>query len=167
MVMFHPTFGLLLERPRQLHRGLSDVPDRACAVVREHDCRASLLHVGEHAAIGHARREGHVYDRRVRRGNGALAESILEYIQAQANSHVRWASFARQAVYVCYDRSAALNEIQKERNRRFGARFDGRVADATNLTATIKPGSLKGVVLSNELRRIQRPQGGPHADGCA
>lgn len=85
-------------------------------------------------------------------GDGALAESILEYIQAQADGkRAGWAEFARQAVYVCYDRSPALNRIQKERNKRFGARFDARVADATDLTATIKPGSLKGVVLSNEL----------------
>lgn len=84
-------------------------------------------------------------------GNGVLAESILEYIERQARAHQGWAAFSRQAVYVCYDRSPALNELQKTRNRRFGARFDGRVADATDLTATIKPGSLKGVVLSNEL----------------
>ena len=84
-------------------------------------------------------------------GNGALAESILEYIDARSNDDQRWAAFARQAVYVCYDRSPALNELQKTRNTRFGARFDGRLADATNLTATIAPGSLKGVMLSNEL----------------
>ena len=84
-------------------------------------------------------------------GNGTLAESILEYIDAQAVNDRRWAAFAKQAVYVCYDRSPALNAIQKERNARYGARFDGRVADATDLTATIKPGSLKGVMLSNEL----------------
>lgn len=84
-------------------------------------------------------------------GDGALAESILEYIQSQAGTRQGWAEFARQAVYVCYDRSPALSRLQKERNQRFGARFDARVADATDLTATIKPGSLKGVVLSNEL----------------
>jgi SAM-dependent MidA family methyltransferase len=84
-------------------------------------------------------------------GDGALAESILEYIQSQAGAREGWAEFAKQAVYVCYDRSPALSRIQKERNQRFGARFDARVADATDLTATIKPGSLKGVMLSNEL----------------
>ena len=84
-------------------------------------------------------------------GDGALAESILEYIQTQAATRQGWRAFARQAVYVCYDRSPALSRLQKERNGRFGARFDARVADATDLTATIKPGSLKGVVLSNEL----------------
>lgn len=84
-------------------------------------------------------------------GDGALAESILDYIQSQAGTRQDWAEFSRQAVYVCYDRSPALNRIQKERNQRFGARFDARVADATALTATIKPGSLKGVMLSNEL----------------
>jgi len=84
-------------------------------------------------------------------GNGAMAESILDYLQAQAGRNPQWAAFARQAVYACYDRSPALNEVQKARNRRFGSRFEGRLADATDLTATIKPGSLKGVVLSNEL----------------
>lgn len=84
-------------------------------------------------------------------GDGALAESILEYIQTQAERRPAWAEFARQAKYVCYDRSPALNRVQKARNERFGSRFDARVADATDLTATIKPGSLKGVVLSNEL----------------
>lgn len=84
-------------------------------------------------------------------GNGAMAESILDYIQTRAASQVRWAAFASQAVYVCYDRSPALNTIQQARNERFGARFDARLADATNLTATIRPGSIKGVVLSNEL----------------
>lgn len=84
-------------------------------------------------------------------GNGTLAESILEYIDARAANDRRWAAFAGQAVYVCYDRSPALNEIQKKRNARFGARLDGRLADATDLTATITPGSLKGVMLSNEL----------------
>ncbi len=84
-------------------------------------------------------------------GDGALAESILEYIQTQAERRPAWVEFARQAKYVCYDRSPALNRVQKARNERFGSRFDARVADATDLTATIKPGSLKGVVLSNEL----------------
>ena len=54
-------------------------------------------------------------------------------------------------LYVCYDRSPALNKIQQARNARFGTRFEARVADATNMTATIAKGSLKGVVLSNEL----------------
>jgi SAM-dependent MidA family methyltransferase len=85
-------------------------------------------------------------------GDGALAESILDYIQTQADTRRSgWPDFARQAVYVCYDRSPALNRVQKERNKRFGSRFDARVADATDMTATITPGSLKGVVLSNEL----------------
>ena len=84
-------------------------------------------------------------------GNGALAESILEYIQSQAGQ--RWAmGGVRQAGGVCLLRPiAGAQRIQKKRNQRFGARFDARVADATDLTATIKPGSLKGVMLSNEL----------------
>ena len=86
-------------------------------------------------------------------GDGAMAESVLTYIdqQAAANSDLRWREFKAQTVYACYDRSPALSEIQRKRNARFGARFDARQGDATNPGATIAPGSLKGVVLSNEL----------------
>lgn len=86
-------------------------------------------------------------------GEGTLAESILEYIdeQAKSNPDHRWAEFRDQLVYACYDRSPALSEKQKKRNARFGARFEAREGDATDPGSTIKPGSLKGVILSNEL----------------
>jgi SAM-dependent MidA family methyltransferase len=86
-------------------------------------------------------------------GNGSLAESILEYLEQQAkeNSDKSWAEFASQVLYICYDRSPALSKKQRERNARFGKRFEAREADATDPTATIKPDSQKGVVLSNEL----------------
>jgi len=85
-------------------------------------------------------------------GDGAMAESILEYYEQKAKgTDPKWKQFYDQLLYICYDRSPALNDIQRERNKRFGARFAARVADATNPTATISPGSLKGVVLSNEL----------------
>ena len=86
-------------------------------------------------------------------GNGSLAESILDYLEEQAkeNPDKSWAEFTGQVLYICYDRSPALNKTQRERNGRFGKRFDAREADATNPTATIAPGSQKGVILSNEL----------------
>jgi SAM-dependent MidA family methyltransferase len=86
-------------------------------------------------------------------GDGAMAESVLDYIdqQAAANPDQRWREFQRQTVYDCFDRSAALSEMQRKRNSRFGARFEARQGDATNPGATIPRGSLKGVVLSNEL----------------
>jgi SAM-dependent MidA family methyltransferase len=86
-------------------------------------------------------------------GNGALAESILNYIDAQAakSSDARWRAFQQQVVYASYDRSPALSAMQHDRNSRFGARFEARIGDATNPGATIPPRSLKGVVLSNEL----------------
>lgn len=86
-------------------------------------------------------------------GDGALAESILNYIDQRAGSvdGERWRPFARQLVYACYDRSPALSALQRKRNGRFGARFESREGDATDPTATIPPGSLRGVVLSNEL----------------
>jgi len=85
-------------------------------------------------------------------GDGAMAESILEYVeQKSTGTDARWKQFANQVLYICYDRSPALNNIQRDRNKRFGTRFAARVADATNPNATIPPGSLKGVVLSNEL----------------
>lgn len=85
-------------------------------------------------------------------GNGVLAESILDYLDARSRSgDPGWQRFAEQVLYVCYDRSPALNDVQRERNRRFGDRFEARIADATDLDATIPAGSIKGVVLSNEL----------------
>lgn len=84
-------------------------------------------------------------------GDGALAESVLEYLERKSRDDARWRQFADQVLYICYDRSPALNNTQRERNARFGSRFAARVADATKPTATIPPGSLKGVVLSNEL----------------
>jgi SAM-dependent MidA family methyltransferase len=86
-------------------------------------------------------------------GDGALAESILEYIDARAAepSGQQWRQFANQVVYACYDRSPALSAAQTKRNGRFGARFASREGDATDPTATIPAGSLKGIVLSNEL----------------
>jgi SAM-dependent MidA family methyltransferase len=86
-------------------------------------------------------------------GDGAMAESVLEYIEQQAasNADPRWKEFREQTVYACYDRSPALSEKQRKRNERFGARFDARLGDATDPGATIAKASLKGVILSNEL----------------
>ena len=86
-------------------------------------------------------------------GDGAMAESVLEYIEQQAasNPDTRWKEFREQTVYACYDRSPALSAKQRKRNERFGARFDARLGDATDPLATIPKESLKGVILSNEL----------------
>jgi SAM-dependent MidA family methyltransferase len=84
-------------------------------------------------------------------GDGALAEAILEYLVRKAAGDPSWQAFADQVLYVCYDRSPSLSKVQQDRNARFGKRFEARVADATNMTATVPKGSLKGVVLSNEL----------------
>jgi hypothetical protein len=86
-------------------------------------------------------------------GNGALAESILDYIGRQAQDHPdpRWREFRRQTVYICYDRSPSLSQDQRRRNARFGNHFEAREADATNPTAAIAPDSLKGIILSNEV----------------
>jgi SAM-dependent MidA family methyltransferase len=86
-------------------------------------------------------------------GDGSLAESILDYIAQRSTMarDKRWGDFAGQAVYASYDRSPALSATQRQRNARFGKRFEARVGDATDPTSTITPGSLKGVVLSNEM----------------
>ncbi len=86
-------------------------------------------------------------------GNGTLAESILGYIdvQLQKGPDPRWRDFARQVVYVCYDRPAAMRQAQQKQNARFGRHFESREGDATDPTLTIAPESLKGVILSNEL----------------
>jgi SAM-dependent MidA family methyltransferase len=85
-------------------------------------------------------------------GNGAMAESILDYVEERSKEGGQgWGDFAAQVLYVCYDRSPALSETQRARNARFGKRFEARQADATDPVAAIKQGSLKGIVLSNEL----------------
>jgi SAM-dependent MidA family methyltransferase len=84
-------------------------------------------------------------------GDGTLAESILAYIKDKATAGTAWRELFDQLMYICYDRSPALNDTQRQRNERFGKRFAASVADATNPTATIRPDSFKGVVLSNEL----------------
>ncbi len=86
-------------------------------------------------------------------GDGELAETILNYVDRRAaeDSGARWREFAKQTVYACYDRSPALSAQQSRRNARFGTRFEAREGDATDPTATIPIGSLKGIVLSNEL----------------
>ncbi len=87
-------------------------------------------------------------------GNGVLAESILDYLEQHgkaADAPEGWRDFAAQTLYICYDRSPALSKAQRQRNTRFGARFEAREGDATEPEATIPAGSLKGVVLSNEL----------------
>jgi SAM-dependent MidA family methyltransferase len=86
-------------------------------------------------------------------GDGALAETLLDYLDQQAagNPDRRWRDFANQTIYACYDRSPALSAAQRRRNARFGKRFEARQADATDPAGEISAGSLKGVVLSNEL----------------
>jgi SAM-dependent MidA family methyltransferase len=86
-------------------------------------------------------------------GDGSMAESILDYMdrQARESADPRWREFQDQSVYACYDRSSALSAEQATRNARFGKRFEARSGDATDLTATIAPGSLKGLIVSNEL----------------
>ena len=61
-------------------------------------------------------------------GDGALAESILDYIDLRAagESGAPWREFARQTTYACYDRSPALSALQAKRNKQFGARFEAR-----------------------------------------
>jgi SAM-dependent MidA family methyltransferase len=86
-------------------------------------------------------------------GDGALAESILDYIdrRAASDSQGAWRQFATQTVYVCYDRSPTLSAAQRKRNARFGSRFAARQGDATDSTGAIPLESVKGIVLSNEL----------------
>lgn len=84
-------------------------------------------------------------------GNGMMAEAIMDYLDREAKADAGWREFAAQTRYICYDRSPALSEAQRKRNARFGKRFEAREADATDPTAAIPAGSLKGVILSNEL----------------
>jgi SAM-dependent MidA family methyltransferase len=76
-------------------------------------------------------------------GNGALAESIMDYLDRQSRGD--------SMLYMCCDRAPAMSDQQRRRNARFGNRFQAVAGDATDPAATVAPGSLKGVILSNEL----------------
>jgi SAM-dependent MidA family methyltransferase len=86
-------------------------------------------------------------------GNGALAESLLDYVdrQQRQSADQRWKLFAAQIRYVCYDRSPAMILAERERNARFGSRFEARQLDATDMTAAVSRDSMTGVILSNEM----------------
>src|SRR5271170_3492688 len=153
LVMFHPTFGYYSSGRVNFVSDYRTFPDALSPyfghMIAEHIFnmwdgmrKAGTLADNEHFTIAE-----------FGAGDGALAESILNYIDRRAGeeSGQRWGEFNRQLVYACYDRSPALSAAQKKRNARFGARFESREGDATDPTATIPAGSLKGIVLSNEL----------------
>jgi SAM-dependent MidA family methyltransferase len=153
LVMFHPTLGYYSSGRVSFTEDYRTFPDALAPyfghMIAEHIFKmwdgmrkAGTLGETEHFTIAE-----------FGAGDGALAESILDYIdrRAAAQSGGPWREFAGQLVYACYDRSPALSAKQAKRNARFGARFQSREGDATDPTATIPAGSLKGVVLSNEL----------------
>jgi len=86
-------------------------------------------------------------------GNGALAESFLDYVELRARQPAdpRWAGFAAQLMYLCFDRSPAMSFAEQARAGRFGSRFDARRGDATEMGDLITSESMTGVILSNEM----------------
>jgi SAM-dependent MidA family methyltransferase len=152
LVMFHPTFGYYSSGRVDFVQDYQTFPDALAPyfgqMIAQHlfDMwdgmrKAGTLNATERFTVAE-----------FGAGDGALAESILDYIDHRATTESgRWKEFSQQLVYACYDRSPALSAKQKKRNARFGSRFAAREGDATDPTATIPAGSLKGVVLSNEL----------------
>jgi len=152
MVMFHPKFGYYSSGRVSFTNDYQTFPI-VLAPLFGHMVAEQMFHMweGMRAAGTLGEREQFTIAE-FGPGDGAMAESILDYIDEKSKgTDPRWRQFSDQVLYICYDRSPALNDIQRERNKRFGTRFAARVADATSPTATIAPGSLKGVVLSNEL----------------
>jgi SAM-dependent MidA family methyltransferase len=153
LVMFHPTFGYYASGRVNFVQDYRTFPDALSPyfghMIAEHIFKmwdgmreAGTLSESEPFTIAE-----------FGAGDGALAESILDYVDHRGaeESGERWRQFARQMVYACYDRSPALSAAQRKRNARFGSRFESREGDATDPNATIPVGSLKGIVLSNEL----------------
>ena len=153
LVMFHPTFGYYASGRVNFVQDYRTFPDALSPyfghMIAEHIFnmwdgmqKAGTLGESERFTIAE-----------FGAGDGALAESILDYVDHRGaeESGGRWRQFARQMVYACYDRSPALSAAQRKRNARFGSRFESREGDATDPNATVPAGSLKGIVLSNEL----------------
>lgn len=86
-------------------------------------------------------------------GNGELARTILGFIseEAQKDSSGPWLEFWQQLMYVGYDRSPAMVAEQRVRNSAAGGKFEAREGDATDPGSLMAAGSVKGVVLSNEM----------------
>src|SRR5271157_497463 len=86
-------------------------------------------------------------------GNGELARSILGFIsdEGQKDSMGPWLEFWQQLMYVSYDRSPAMVAEQRVRNSAAGGKFEAREGDATDPGSLMAAGSIKGVVLSNEM----------------
>ena len=153
LVMFHPTFGYYSSGRVNFTSDYRTFPD-ALSPYFGHMIAQHIFNMWEGMRkAGTLSEKEHFTIAEFGAGDGALAESILDYIDHRAaeESGASWRDFNRQLVYACYDRSPALSAAQKKRNSRFGARFEAREGDATDPTATIPAGSLKGVVLSNEL----------------
>jgi SAM-dependent MidA family methyltransferase len=154
LVMFHPTFGYYASGRVDFVQDYRTFPD-ALSPYFGHMIAEQIFKMWE------GMRNAGTLDDTERftiaefgAGDGALAESILDYTDRRAAEHDDadgWNRFRKQVVYACYDRSPALSAAQRKRNARFGPRFEAREGDATDPTATIPVASLKGVVLSNEL----------------
>jgi SAM-dependent MidA family methyltransferase len=139
LVMFHPKFGYYSSGRVDFTQDYRTFPDALSPyfghMIAQHIFnmwdgmrKAGTLGKNEHFTIAE-----------FGAGDGALAESILDYMDHRAadESGEAWHEFVRQTVYACYDRSPALSAAQGKRNARFGARFEAREGDATDPTATI------------------------------
>jgi SAM-dependent MidA family methyltransferase len=86
-------------------------------------------------------------------GDGTLAHDFLKFAKAQARAGplTPWGLFFSRLRYVGYELSAPLRKRQKRKNAAFGASFRSVEADARDPLAAIAQGSLKGLILSNEL----------------
>ena len=115
--MFHPTFGYYASGRVNFVQDYRTFPDALSPyfghMIAEHIFKmwdgmqkAGTLSEGERFTIAE-----------FGAGDGALAESILDYIDHRAaeKSGERWRQFARQMVYACYDRSPALSAAQRKR----------------------------------------------------
>lgn len=151
LVMFHPTFGYYASGRVDFVQDYRTFPD-ALSPYFGHMIAEQVFKMWEGMRKAGTLNETERFTiAEFGAGDGALAESILDYTDRRAAEDDGWSRFRRQIVYACYDRSPALSAAQRKRNARFGSRFEAREGDATDPTATIPVASLKGVVLSNEL----------------
>ena len=86
-------------------------------------------------------------------GRSPLAYDFLTFVKNQAisNPDPLWKAFFDQLVYVCYDISPEMRKYQEKKNAKFGQKFEAKEGDASDPAKLIAPGSITGIVLSNEL----------------
>jgi SAM-dependent MidA family methyltransferase len=84
-------------------------------------------------------------------GTGIMARDILNYISNMAKTDSEWAKLYGQLKYMILEVSAKHIESQKNMTQAFSDKVDIRMTDALKIEQELGVGSIKGVIITDEL----------------